>query len=191
MRILFCKIAWMNDYDGRDNDKPIGGGKWVEENEDAVERENFSIYDDDTYCGYVSTKSTNGNDRQIRIENFQGITKNENIVKNVLVIWVAQNPDDKKHKIVGWYKNATVYRWYEFDSNGRPFNCEANSCDCILIPTEKREFIVPQSKINPERFGMGSSQFWYGTGRKDNEESIVNAEKYIDRVVDYIESYNN
>ncbi|WP_195238828.1 hypothetical protein [Romboutsia sp. 1001285H_161024_C4] len=191
MRILFCKIAWMKYYEGIDDDRPTGGGKWVEDNQDGAESENFLIYDDDTYCGYVSTKSTNGNDRQIRIESFQGITKKDDIAENVLVIWVAQNPNDKKHKIVGWYKKATVYRWYEFDSNGRPFNCEANSCDCVLVPVDKRKFDVPQSKTNPKKFGMGSSQFWYGTGRKDNEESMLNAKKYIDKVIDYIDKYNN
>lgn len=137
----------MKYYEWIDADRPTGGGKWVEDNQDGAESENFLIYDYDTYCGYVSTKLTN-------IESFQGITKKDDIAENVLVIWIAHFLDDKKHKIVGWYKKATVYRWYEFDSNGRTFNCEANSCDCVLVHVDKRKFDVLQSKTNPKKFGM-------------------------------------
>lgn len=190
MRILFCKITWMKYYQGTENDKPQGGGSYIKKHNDGAESKNFLIYEDDTYCGYVSTKSTNGEDRQIRIENFKGITKQDDFVDDVLVVWVAQDPDDKKHKIVGWYKKATVYRWYEFDSDNRSFNCESESNNCILIPHKKRDFEVPQSKFNPQKFGFGSSQFWYGNGRKGDEESNLYAKKYVDKVIQYIENYN-
>lgn len=32
------------------------------------------------------------------------------MVADVLVVWVAPDPNDKMLKVVGWYKNATVYR---------------------------------------------------------------------------------
>ena len=39
MRILFLNIAWMERYKGiTDDDKPIGGGSWVSENNDAHEK---------------------------------------------------------------------------------------------------------------------------------------------------------
>ncbi|MBX9179380.1 hypothetical protein HCG68_00215 [Paeniclostridium sordellii] len=190
MKILFCKIAWMNYYQGIYNDTPIGGGQWVKEHNDAVESTNFKIYNNDTYYGYVSTKSTHGEDRQIRIEKFNGISKKDDFVEDVLVIWVSQDPEDKKHKIVGWYKHATVYRWYQFDSDGRAYNCESKLHNCILIPTNKRSFEVPQSKLNPKKFGFGSSQIWYGIGRKDDNKSQLNAKKYVDEVIQYIENYN-
>lgn len=61
--------------------------------------------------------------------------------------------------------------------------------NCILIPCEKRKFEVPQSKPNPEKFGFGSSQFWYGKGRKGDKESNINANKYVDTVLCYIDNY--
>ncbi len=35
-KIVFLKIAWMNEYDGiRENDKPVNGGEFVKKNEEA------------------------------------------------------------------------------------------------------------------------------------------------------------
>ena len=110
MRILFCNIAWMKYYNGiTHDDKPVNGGSWVKENENAIECLNFTPYNDRIYCGYVSTKSNRGNRNQLHIEKLEGITKEDNIAEDVLVIWVAKRNEASKSTIVGWYKNATVF----------------------------------------------------------------------------------
>ena len=190
MNILFCKIAWMKHYNGNiDRDEPIGGGQWVKENNDGCEVNNFTLYDDCTYCGYVPTKSDNDDIRQIKLENFEGADKYDDYIDGVLVVWVAQDIMDNKHKIVGWYKNARVYRYYREDIYGRAFNCRADDEDCVLLPIKERCFEVPYSKTNPKRFGMGCSNFWYGKGRTNDKQSQKYANEYVDEVIGYIEDY--
>ena len=42
MKILFCNIAWMKWYKGyRNNDMPVNGGSFVQENEQGEENDNF------------------------------------------------------------------------------------------------------------------------------------------------------
>ena len=42
MKILFCNIAWMNEYKGiTEEDEPQGGGAYVREHADAHEKYNF------------------------------------------------------------------------------------------------------------------------------------------------------
>ena len=85
MRILFCNIAWMKYYNGiTHDDKPVNGGSWVKENENAIECLNFTPYNDRIYCGYVSTKSNRGNRNQLHIEKLEGITKEDNIAEEIL-----------------------------------------------------------------------------------------------------------
>lgn len=103
----------MKYYNGiTEDDKPSNGGSWVKENENATECLNFTPCNDGTYCGYVSTKSNRGNNNQLHIERVEGISKDEDIAENVLVIWVAKKNQASKNTIVGWYKNATVGRYY-------------------------------------------------------------------------------
>lgn len=50
---------------------------------------------------------------------------------------------------------------------------------------DKRIFTVPQSRFNMEKFGFGSSQFWYGKCRKDDVKSHKNAGKYTNKTSFY------
>lgn len=68
MRVLFCNIAWMKYYRGiTEDDKPENGGSWVNETQTAHECFNFTLYDDDNFHGYVTTKSNRGRDNQLHI----------------------------------------------------------------------------------------------------------------------------
>ena len=81
-------------------DEPKNAGSYVKEILDAHEKYNFipahiidSRYPEEDYClGFVETK-----------------------VDDVLVIFCALYSDsfDKETYVVGWYKNASVYRRYE------------------------------------------------------------------------------
>ena len=65
MRILFCNIAWMKEYRGKDT--PLNGGSYVDETGDAHEKYNFTPVNmegrEGLYClGFFETKSHNGKD---------------------------------------------------------------------------------------------------------------------------------
>lgn len=185
MRVLFCNIAWMKYYNGiTEYDKPVNGGSWVKENENATECLNFAPCNDVTYCGYVSTKSNRGKSNQLHIEKLDGITNEDDSAEDVLVIWVAKRNEGSKSTIVGWYKNATVARYYEWIDDGWPFNIVAKVEDSVLLPLDKRHKVVPRACKEGYSYGMGQANVWFA--KSDDEK----AEKYIQNMIEYINSYD-
>ena len=52
-KVVFCEVAWMKQYRGvTDDDKPMNGGKYIEENGDGGEVYNFKPCNRKCY-GYV------------------------------------------------------------------------------------------------------------------------------------------
>lgn len=185
MRVLFCNIAWMESYNGVTNeDIPVNGGSWVNENKSATECHNFTLYDDDNFHGYVSTKSNKGISNQLHIERLEGISEADDEAEKVLVIWVAKDPTRSKNYIIGWYRNATVTRYYYEDGDGWYKNVYANAKDCVLLPINKRHKIVPRAGKDGYSYGMGQANVWFGK----KEDSKANL--YIKNMVEYIDSYD-
>jgi len=172
----------MEKYIGREyeeNEMPYTGGKYISKENIAGEEWNFLDVNGNCY-GYVVTRNT------LHIERIDSSFRNLNEIKNVLVVWVSKNKYGKQ-KIVGWYKNATVYREYQIDPARYQFkydyNIIAKAQDCTLLPIEERTFEVPVvNKKEGIEFGFGQSNVWYA-----NEN---NAKEFINRVVNYIENYN-
>ncbi|ELC8424879.1 hypothetical protein QYB63_001450 [Clostridium perfringens] len=185
MRVLFCNIAWMKNYNGiNKNDKPVNGGSFVTKNGDATEAFNFKKYYDKKCHGFVATKSNKGRFNQLHIERFEGVSEDAKEVNDVLVIWVAKDPARDKSYIVGWYKNATVCRYYYDLSNGWIKNIYADSNDCVLLPMNKRQKIVPRAGKKGYSYGMGSANVWFG--KKGDEK----ANEYIKNMVEYVNNYD-
>lgn len=125
-QIIFLNIAWMQKYQGVDqNDPPINGGSYVDVNGTAHECCNFLVQTDGALRGHVETikkykdKDTgkdNHIDREIHLENmFQisNVSAATQKIDDVLVIWLATAPSGGR-RVVGWWKNATVYRYRQF-----------------------------------------------------------------------------
>ena len=181
MRILFCNIGWMKYYNGQnDNDRLLNGGKWVKENQEGGEIYNFRNLNG-YYYGYV------GYIENMRIERLQGVTKKDTEVEDVLVVWVAKD-NKQKNKIIGWYKNATVYRKYDsfsinnLDKDEVFYRIKANVFDSTLLPILERKFEIPRASVAKDGVGMGQSNIWYA----DEEKS----ELFVKEVIDYIEGYS-
>lgn len=199
MKILFCKIAHMRCYKGiYDNDKPYNGGDYVQKTGDAHEKYNFDpVFIDDrkeeVCLGFFETKSTNGTDiNQLHIEKIKGceLLKKADKVDDVLVVWCATS-DTKECVVVGWYKHATVYRYYleclfkgETDENDyiQSYNIIADYKNCVLLPDDgtRRRWTVPSSRKNA--YGFGQSLIWYAREKE--------AEDYLKSLVEKINSYN-
>ena len=173
-KIIFFRIGWMNKYEGlfenrKRIDKILNGGEYVVENESGNEIYNFKA-EKDGYCyGF-------GQPWVLSIGKL-GAKANENSIDGVTVVWVATHPDGGQ-KIIGWYKNATVFRKQISIPNSfhRPkkkdqytYNVIANKKDCTLLETNKRFFPVE---------GFGRSNVWYALG-KENEKIRVKVLKYI------------
>lgn len=165
LRVLFCNIAYMQFYDNRIYDNPVNGGAYVQKHNDAYEKFNFQECEDGYYRGFVETKHNKGYEEgnktntfnQIHIERIDPNYKNSDYIDDVLVVFCAK-PKNGSTVIVGWYKNAKVYR-HRPDYNGRIFNLEARVQDSTLLAEEDRKFVFPRAKKGI--FGFGQSNVRY------------------------------
>lgn len=142
------------------------------------------MYDDNNFHGFVETKSNKGKQNQLHIERLEGVSEDAEEADNVLVIWVAKDPARGKSYIVGWYKNATVFRNYYYDEDWCPKNIYANGKDCVLLPMNKRQKIVSRAGKDGYSHGLGSANVWFG--KKEDPK----ANEYVRNVINYIENYD-
>ncbi len=163
MSYLFCNIGWMENYSGLSHtkDKLIGGGKWVVKNKTGHEVCNFLPCGDTTY-GHVESV-IGEKDTQVRIEKL-GATKLSEEVNGVDVIWTATHPTEGGRRVIGWYRNATVYRGRQsFTSfptkqhkldNINSFRIKAKKV--VLLPSQDRDLVIPKGPG-----WMGEKAWWY------------------------------
>ncbi len=165
MKTLFCNIGWMESYKGQSpSDQIQGGGSYVQEKGMGHEVCNFAVHQDTVY-GYVQPPKAKGQpgEGQIRIERIGG--DQADFVTNVLVVWTATRPGGGT-VVVGWYKNATVYRYYQEFQNTpalhekndlRGYRIKAKSKDAVLLPVDQRISEVPRQV----KGGMGQANVWF------------------------------
>ena len=202
--IVFCNIGWHSSYNGQDEERMLNGGSYVKENGTGNESMNFlPLFELDEatgeekaiLLGSFETKSNRGNANQTHIEKIRGcqLLKKENYADGVTVVWCATSPKGKSC-VVGWYKNATVCRYYEGTSVGveeaeqweRVYNVYCNYDDAVLLPEKERyeaKWSVPRhNKKNPVQFGFGQANIWYAAEPE--------AESFIKQMIQNIETYS-
>lgn len=173
MPIMFCNVGWMNHYNGNDGDQIERGGKY---NQHSIGHEvcNFSN-NAGTLYGYVQPTG------QIKIEKL-GAGKKDDFVSGVTVVWTA-GPENGGTVVVGWYKDATVYR--EAQTITKPsaiqkkngvssYRIKAPADKAVLLPVEQRELMIPRAV----KGGIGQSNVWFA----DKEES----QEIVNRVITHI-----
>ena len=158
MKLIICNVAWMKDYEGITNtDYPINGGEHIEKYGYGHEVLNFKKQEKYIY-GYVQAK--NGT---ININRIDKDAEGYEYIDNVLVVWRAKSKEGSV--IIGWYKDARVYRNEQSASKSRKFKYKNKiispgyhirvlSNNATLIPTHKRFFHVPVTHK-----GFGSQTF--------------------------------
>ena len=178
-RVLFCNTAWMEYYDQQcfPDDKPRYGGSFVTNTGSAFECFNFHRYEDG-YYGFVETGYSGGtaiqeNAKQLHIENLDSKATGDSI-NNVTVVFCAHSDELKKTVIVGWYENATVFRFRESYHDGHIYNIKASTA--FLLPTILRTKVIQRAKDG--NFGFGQSNVRYPTG-KDADEVVKDVIEYI------------
>jgi hypothetical protein len=176
-KTLFCNVAPMKYYQGREKDALLKGGKYIQEHGVGFELFNFKEISG-KYYGFVqpptggmilSNQLSGGNKHKFATINISklGANKHDERIEGITIVWVATHKS-KGRSLVGWYKNATVYRrQQEINDNRRLFIDDkgtenfasyyivANVEDSILLPMEDRDkYKLPK--------GMGQSNIWYG-----------------------------
>jgi 5-methylcytosine-specific restriction protein B len=175
--LIFFNVGWMKRYqDLAEDDRPQRGGKWVEEHEWDYSMLNFLAFKS-RYYGYGQPQ---GN--QIKLERL-GAAPDADRLDHVTVVWVSTSPTHGP-VIVGWYRDATLFRDYQEPPKGAGrthegkaigFYATAKVEDCVLLPEEARTFAVLRGKG-----GMGQSNVWYA----DQPEH----DTFKQQVLDYIAS---
>ncbi|WP_190285273.1 DUF3883 domain-containing protein [Clostridium sp. JN-1] len=177
--ILFFNTAWMDFYEGiNENTEIYGGGSYVEKYGYGHEIYNFKKINGKVY-GYVQPNGRNNLERL-------GVSKDAEKISGVLLIFTATHKNGGTF-IVGWYKNATVYRDYQettmkerkYLDEYLGYYAEANAEDAVLLNRDERITIfepIPRGKG-----GMGHSNVWYADA--DNMKDFRN------RVTKFIDNY--
>lgn len=180
MKILFCNITYLNKYIGiTDDDMPNKGGAWVTKNKDAHEQWNFLNYDG--YCyGFVQNKG-----ESFYIERIDKTAADQDLVDGVTVVWCALN-DKGETVIVGWYENATVYRYYQSSictpiyGLDRYYFTRARAEDCCLLPEENRTFSIGRASVEGKGKGFGQNNYWFAESAYARKELIPAVEAFIE-----------
>ena len=195
--IIFVRISSMKYYKGTLNDTPENGGSYVTETGDAHESYNFDALDfnDGTSKCLGFAMLTGNKVNQIKLENITGCDamKREDKVDGVTVVWCAKAARTQNVRVVGFYKNATVYRYHQYldfeNGYSQEFNFVADKKDCVLIPYNKRfsdnRWYVPTSGKNYADYGFGRSSVWYGGSHTDNEKEIEFVKKMLYNIENY------
>ena len=149
----------MEYYKGQTSkDQITGGGSYVAKEGRGHEVCNFAPYRDTLY-GYVQPRG-----EQIKIERL-GANEDDESILGITVVWTANHPDGGT-VVVGWYKEATVYRHYVnflnipalHNKNGIDgYRIEVLQRNAKLLPIDERTFEIPR-RI---KGGMGQANVWY------------------------------
>ena len=173
----------MKYYDGvSEDDRTKKGRSYVNENESGGECFNFQDYNGKCY-GFVRL---NG---EMNLEtHFKGVRKSQDFINELLIVWVATN-DTNETKIVGWYKNATIYRTEQHqpaftdEQYDLYYNIVADAKDCYLLLEEERTFQIQRAAQTGKGTGMGRANVWYA-------ESSFAQTVLIPEAIHYINNYN-
>jgi hypothetical protein len=156
----------MTAYKGLSGDTLQGGGKFVRKNGWGSELFNFLPYRGKLY-GYVQPKIDRvyDNDPMIQIEKL-GASPDDQYIDGITVVWTASDPIQGGTRIIGWYKNARVYRYHHLPTEQsnrrhqgklRGYFTQAKEVDCQLLPIDARKAIVRRRV----KHWMGQSNVWY------------------------------
>lgn len=162
-RLIFCNIGWMSWYRGlvKQPDKIVGGGRYVRDNGSGHEVCNFLGCNDGYIYGHV--ESIQGEtDRQIHIEKWGG---SDDSLSGVDIIWMATHPEERGRRVIGWYRNATIFRsrqeFRAFPSRQHRLDRIDNyrvcalATDAHLLNVDERVLVMPRG-----RGWMGQTQWW-------------------------------
>lgn len=193
MPLMFCNVSWMREYKGHhrldgEMDAPQRGGSYVDQTGKAHECCNFLPDKNGIVYGHVETwkGDEDGKDTRIDITKL-GADKNAQLVDGIDIIWIATHKEGGR-RVIGWYKNATVYRERQFHSklqfptrqhkkdNIKSYRIKARLEDVHLIHENKRDL-----KLNPE----GKRKGW--PGQKSylfpvNHENNLELMKFVNKL---------
>ena len=192
----------MENYQGiTGTDKIINGGKYVNANQVGGEIYNFNNFDGFCY-GYVQpvSRKTNISGGRINLNQLGARTKDE-FITGIDVVLTAYRPKseifDGGTVVVGWFKNATVYRnkqdkhpkqFYDIQNQLFGYRFKTEFHNATLLPVNERNLIVPRAGgLNGNKGGLGQSNVWFALNL--NKSELIS--KFIEDVTLIIHSLSS
>ena len=179
-RILFARVGWMRFYNGPipGDERPVGGGGY---NKSKIGHEVYNFRESGSHLyGYFQPPMVT---HAVVLKRIDPEAAGKAALKNVLVVFVARRPEGGQ-VIVGWYKDADVFRNQVKRSPGKPRGyghfCSAKRQNCVLLPDENRIFEIPSGKN-----GMGQSNVCYPL----NDNGSLKQFPWISGVTKFIDDY--
>jgi hypothetical protein len=90
-------------------------------------------------------------------------------VDGIDVVFIARRPKIGGVVIVGWYRNARVYRSMRNGNGTKPYLVRARVADCTLVDVIERRTIIPVTAAS----GPRSPSLWYGTPNSIREARLL------------------
>ena len=180
---LFAHVSWMPNYLGKPDEPIFSTHGYVIENKVGHERWNFKP-ENGRLLGYMPIRGKELEEApgEVRIENL-GASRRDNKIDGVTVVWFANDPRSPKSAyIVGWFRNATVFREAQFRGQ-REYRVSCPLGDGTLLDETVREFAIPHVRSKRGQalgYGYGQSSVWYATNAPQSFLRAV--ESYIDTI---------
>lgn len=179
--VLFARIGWMKYYNGpmAGDERPRGGGKY---NKTGVGNEAFNFHKvSSRLFGYFQPQMQAS---KIKLERIVPGT-HEDALAGVLVVFIATDPEQGSQRVIGWYRNATVYRNRHSsppnERNGFNYFLVAEARDAVLLPTYLRTQVVPGGKGG---FGQANICYLY------EQDGKSKSARWVSEALDFVQNYD-
>lgn len=142
-RVIFARVGWSEKYDGAKSraEWPIGGGS-NNKKRCGDEVHNFTKIGGRIY-GFCQPAVNSK--RGIKPERVQPGFHGE-ILPNVLIVFVAVHPEQRGQRVVGWYRNASLYSEHQPSLSPKRkklhYSAVTKAGDAVLLPVDRRDWRV-------------------------------------------------
>ena len=166
-KIILCRIAWMKYYEGSANiDIPRSGAKYIQKNKTGGEINTFKNRQNKVYAYFPNI----GTPALINLD--KNYLKGADL-KGVTVVFCATHPTESGIRVVGWYKNATIYNEFKNSLSNKWGHVEALFKNVHLVPENDRVFHVPGT--------FGRSSLYYFSLHPERKALLEKLKLYIAR----------
>lgn len=182
-KILICKIPWMQEYNGITN----GDLPFIFEKDNYIEKSPYTgdIYNFQEFNGKCYGYINGYGNRHIE-SYFRKYLQDKTVVNGFKIVWCAFD-SNKDLKIVGWYKDAAVYRNHRYlvdffpqDSDDNGYDSIVSAENAFLIPMGNRTFKLNEYLSDTELEYIEENILFYD-GNLESET--------IDKINNYIGRY--
>ncbi len=164
-RVVLANVVWMDRYDGDSDTIRNVGHQWDGVHDAANSGEAYTFRPVSGRCyGYMPRFSATGEFKQMAIQKLGAIAADDEM-SPVTVISTATHSAGQDRRVVGWYRNATAFRWPKqgLDAS-RPnvsFYFSADASDCHLVPADQRTCAIEHVRKAGPGKGPGHDSIHY------------------------------